>query len=95
MDNNSPFLVEFVVTIEQAIYIMCKMICRCVVSLTSYIIRVDYPLEKHICMWRPLRYLPGDLNENIIIIIIIIRLLAILSIIQYSIPFLSLPVVRK
>jgi hypothetical protein len=38
MDNNSSFLVEFVVTIEQAYkYNICKMICRRVASLTCYV----------------------------------------------------------
>jgi hypothetical protein len=44
MDSHSPLLVEFVVTIKQQAslleahnMIICKMICRRVASLTSYV----------------------------------------------------------
>jgi hypothetical protein len=70
------------------------MICRRVTSLTSYVC-VDIVTVTLTVNPGRLSFGEAYLYENENIIIIIIRLFAILSIIQYSIPFLSLPVVSS
>jgi hypothetical protein len=58
MNNNSPFLVEIVVTIEQVVvyYIISKMICRRVASLTSYVcVEMDSSIPgriTHLATWQ-------------------------------------------